>query len=138
MTTKFIPQLVAASILFSAGPAGIAEALPVVAPGPNGATVVQLADFQSNSPYHMHNRMDWQSQSHGNRCLTRMGNCRHYHQGYYYQTPWWVVPMAVGGAIAGASNDHVQWCLSHHHSYSPRTDMWVESNGRHIRCNSGY
>jgi hypothetical protein len=27
---------------------------------------------------------------HGNRCRYRLGNCRHYYQGFYYQNPWWM------------------------------------------------
>ena len=83
----------------------------------------------------------WQAQRDGNRCLSRMGNCQHFHQGYYYENPWWILPLVVGGVIAAADNgggSHVQWCSSHYRSYNARTDTWVGNNGVHYRCNSGY
>ena len=30
-------------------------------------------------------------------------NCRHFHNGYYYETPWWTLPLIIGGSIAATS-----------------------------------
>lgn len=39
----------------------------------------------------------WDQKTHGERCLYRIGACRHFHDGYYYETPWWGLPLAIGG-----------------------------------------
>lgn len=39
----------------------------------------------------------WNQKTHGERCLYRMGACRQFHDGYYYETPWWGLPLAIGG-----------------------------------------
>ena len=39
----------------------------------------------------------WNQKTHGERCLYRMGACRQFHGGYYYETPWWGLPLAIGG-----------------------------------------
>jgi hypothetical protein len=41
----------------------------------------------------------WDRKTHGERCLYRIGACRHFHDGYYYETPWWGLPLAIGGGI---------------------------------------
>ncbi len=101
----------------------------------NESGSVHLANHQL-----MNGGMYWQFGRDGNRCLTRYGRCRHYHQGYYYETPWWTLPLIIGSTIANGNHgrSHVQWCLSRYRSYNPRTDMWVGSSGRHYRCDSPY
>ena len=39
----------------------------------------------------------WNQKTHGKRCLFRVGAYRHFHDGYYYETPWWGLPLANGG-----------------------------------------
>ena len=41
----------------------------------------------------------WDQKKHGERCLYREGACRHFHDVYYYETPWWGLPLAIGGAM---------------------------------------
>jgi hypothetical protein len=41
----------------------------------------------------------WDRQEHGERCLYREGACRLFYEGYYYETPWWGLPLAIGGGI---------------------------------------
>jgi hypothetical protein len=41
----------------------------------------------------------WDRKTDGERCLYRTGACRLFHDGYYYQTPWWGLPLAIGGGI---------------------------------------
>lgn len=84
--------------------------------------------------------MNWQSHRDGNRCRTRYGNCRHYYQGYYYETPWWTLPFIIGSTIANGNHgrSHVEWCLSRYRSYNPRTDTWLGNSGRRYRCRGPY
>ena len=91
-------------------------------------------------------RSNWESRRDGRRCSKRSGNCRHFHNGYYYETPWWTLPLIIGGAIAadnfdnggGYGNRHVEWCFDHYRSYNPRTNTWVAYSGQVNRCNSPY
>ena len=39
----------------------------------------------------------WNRNRHGGRCLYRIDACRYFHRGYYYDTPWWGLPLAKGG-----------------------------------------
>ena len=83
-----------------------------------------------------------ESRRDGRRCSQRFGNCRHFHRGYYYETPWWTLPLIVGGGIAadraydddddggGYGGGHVQWCLDRYRSYNPRTNTWVSYSGK--------
>lgn len=41
----------------------------------------------------------WDQKKHGERCLYHSGACRYFHDGYYYETPWWGLPLAIGGEI---------------------------------------
>ncbi len=45
-------------------------------------------------------RSKWEARRDGRRCSRREGNCRHFHGGYYYETPWWTLPLIIGGSIA--------------------------------------
>ncbi|MEP6828392.1 MAG: hypothetical protein ABJA10_09995 [Aestuariivirga sp.] len=35
----------------------------------------------------------WNRQMHGNRCRVAFGNCRHFHDGYFYESSWWMLPL---------------------------------------------
>ena len=98
-------------------------------------------------------RSEWNSRRDGRRCSERFGNCRHFHNGYYYETPWWTLPLIIGGGIAannvyddyddgydggGYGSRHVEWCLDRYRSYNPRTNTWVSYSGNVNQCNSPY
>jgi len=91
-------------------------------------------------------RSEWNSRRDGKRCNSRFGNCRHYYKGHYYETPWWTLPLIIGGSIAaqnnydggGYGNRHVEWCLDRYQSYNPRNNTWVAYSGRVNQCNSPY
>lgn len=34
----------------------------------------------------------WNRHMHGNRCRVAFGNCRHFHDGFFYETSWWMLP----------------------------------------------
>jgi hypothetical protein len=42
-------------------------------------------------------RSNWEERRDGRRCSRREGNCRHFHDGFYYETPWWTLPLIIGG-----------------------------------------
>ncbi len=87
----------------------------------------------------------WDRRRHGDRCLRRLGGCRHYYRGYYYETPWWTLPL-IGGSIIlnsgnynrGSGNAHVRWCRDRYRSYNVRTNTWVSYSGQVRQCNSPY
>lgn len=57
--------------------------------------VIQVAERRGDNRM----RSNWEERRDGRRCSRREGNCRHFHDGYYYATPWWTLPLIVGGAI---------------------------------------
>lgn len=92
-------------------------------------------------------RSEWSSRRDGDRCSRRNDRCRHYHRGYYYETPWWTLPLIIGGSIAANNyydddgyygSRHVEWCLDRYRSYNPRTNTWVSYSGNVNQCNSPY
>ena len=114
-----------------------------VMPLMNGSQVssgeIVLVDYVPSG--HMGNRMDWQMHRDGARCRTRFGNCRHFYQGFYYQTPWWTLPLVMGTTMSNGNyggGRHAQWCMSHHRSYNPHTNMWLGNNGRYYQCNASH
>jgi hypothetical protein len=108
--------------------------------------MIQLAASRSDRRM----RSSWNRHRDGDRCSRRNGNCRHFHGGYYYETPWWTLPLIIGGGIAannynddyddggGYGSRHVEWCLDHYRSYNPRTNTWVSYSGNVNECNSPY
>jgi len=121
---------------------GMTQAYAFPIAPPSGTIEMQSSEITPVQFMQQRRMGGWQSGRDGNRCLTRMGSCQHFHQGYYYENPWWILPLVVGGAIAatsgGGAESHVQWCSSHYRSYNARTDTWVGNNGVRYRCNSGY
>ena len=90
-------------------------------------------------------RSEWDRNRDGRRCSSRFGNCRHFHRGYYYETPWWTLPLIIGGSVAANNYDdddydsaHVEWCLDRYRSYNPRDNTWVAYSGRVYQCNSPF
>lgn len=90
-------------------------------------------------------RFEWEFRRDGRRCSRRSDNCRHFYHGHYYETPWWTLPLIVGGSIAANSYDngdygdaHVEWCLDRYRSYNPRTNTWLSYSGEIRECRSPY
>lgn len=103
---------------------------------------------QASSPYLLEaNHKKWRKNRHGNRWRYRTNRYRHYHGGYWYDNPWWVLPY-VGAGIAlsnryydddyGYGSRHVRWCLDRYRSYNPRSNTWVSYSGRVRQCISPY
>ena len=133
------------AMTFPSGPAS-AAGMPLSTPAATQSNVVdgviQVAERRGDR--RLRDRWDWRRD--GRRCSKRFGNCRHFHRGYYYETPWWTLPLIVGGGIAlnNAYDDdrygdrHVEWCLDRYRSYDPRTNTWVSYSGNVNQCNSPY
>ena len=96
-------------------------------------------------------RMEWNRERDGDRCLHRRGDCRHFHRGYYYSTPWWTLPLIVGDGYSrrydydddyvdayDLNSAHVEWCMDRYRSYNPRTNTWVSYSGVVHECISPY
>jgi hypothetical protein len=128
------------------GGAASAAGMPLSSPAATQSTVVdgiiQVAERRNDRRM----RSSWDMKRDGRRCSKRLGNCRHYHRGHYYETPWWTLPLIIGGSIAvnnaydgdGYGNRHVEWCLDRYRSYNPRNNTWVAYSGNVNQCNSPY
>ena len=119
------------------GDVGIGNALPRTTGLQTTPTEIVPVQYMQN--HTMSGQRMWLSRRDGNRCRTRFGNCRHYYQGFFYETPWWTFPLIVGSLASGNyGGSHVRWCLAHYRSYNPRTDMWLGYSGTYYRCRSRY
>ncbi len=118
---------------------------PLTASQSNGDGNIYLAQSRKERL-----RDRWERNRDGDRCSRRSDRCRHYHRGHYYETPWWTLPLIIGGSIAaqnaydddydggGYGSRHVEWCLDRYRSYNPRTNTWVSYSGNVNQCNSPY
>jgi hypothetical protein len=82
---------------------------------------------------------------HGPRCAHWANNCRHYHNGYWYGSPWWTFPVVGAGIVIGSTignggygSRHVAWCESRYRSYNIRINTWVAYSGDVRECISPY
>lgn len=74
---------------------------------------------------------------HGYRYSSRRGNYRHYHDGYYYASPFWLGVALAAPSVAYASG-HVEWCDDNYRSYNASTDTYRGYDGYDHRCISPY
>ncbi len=146
MTRKIFPLVV--GILLGIGVLAAPYALaapPVVPAGPNANNPNIIAVAK------------WDRKRHGSRCEYRRGECRHFHRGFYYETPWWTLPFATDDTIGsrryyegdedyfddegdegGGSTSHIEWCLKRYRSYNPRNNTWLSYSGRVRECISPF
>ena len=78
---------------------------------------------------------------HGPRCRSWSNSCRFYYGGWYYNSPWWTVPVIGAGAVAlanGAGSRHKAWCAGRYKTYNARNNTYVSSSGKLKQCNSPY
>ena len=154
MFKKFYPLALASALGIAAfathtsSESAAALVIPQVLAGEaQSASDGRLQDVSHRGQVATYNRND-----HGRRCRTRAGGCRHFHRGYYYETPWWTLPLIIGGAIASSDRDyydddrfegrgnsrHVEWCFDRYRSYNPRYNTWVSYSGDVRQCRSPF
>lgn len=134
-------------------------ALTAFGSGASAASLFAPAGAYADNP-NIINVAKWDRERHGRRCQYRRGDCRHFYRGYYYETPWWTVPLVIGGTIGanryydgddeyyydddddyddgGWGDSHVEWCLNRYRSYNPRNNTWVSYSGRVNECISPF
>lgn len=124
-----------------------ASAFPVKSPAiQTESTSSLLVEVKKHKNRSSKNWTYWSPKHHGRRCRTRSGNCRHYHRGYYYANPWWLLPMVGVGITLGNSggyydaygSNHVEWCRNRYRSYNARTNTWLSYSGQVRQCVSPY
>jgi hypothetical protein len=141
----------------SASAAAMLPLAPIVSGEANSASegIVQVKHKKNHN---WDNNRQW-NKRYGKRCNSYNDNCRHRYRGRYYETPWWTLPVIIGGGIAannyynnndyddydydyddggGMSSRHVQWCLNRYQSYNPRNNTWLAYSGNINQCNSPY
>lgn len=158
MLSKHIIVAVAAMAAGLAGASiGSASAFPVQpAPAVSAETSSLLTDVRhrDNRVHRYDNNYNrrYDRRRHGMRCGNWSNNCRYRYGGYYYENPWWLLPMVgvgIGIGAAGAYDNgyydgggygrrHVQWCLDRYRSYNPRNNTWVSYSGYARQCISPY
>ncbi len=92
-------------------------------------------------------KMMWNRRNHGDRYRYRSDRHRHYRDGYYYSTPWWLLtaPLVIGTTYSSRhyrdrdyGDRHTQWCYDRYRSYNARYNTWVSYDGSVHECNSPY
>ena len=104
MTSKFRLLALGAMLGFGAvsysGVGASAGALPLFPASSGQVNTVGDGVIQVNHRKDHRMRSSWEARRDGRRCSRRVGNCRHFHDGFYYETPWWTLPLIIGGSIA--------------------------------------
>ncbi len=83
----------------------------------------------------------WNNGYRGPRCRSWSNSCRFYYGGWYYNSPWWTLPVVGAGVVAitnGAGSRHRAWCAGRYKTYNARTNTYVSSSGKVKQCNSPY
>lgn len=83
----------------------------------------------------------WNNGYRGPRCRSWSNSCRFYYGGWYYNSPWWTLPVVGAGAVAianGSGSRHRAWCAGRYKTYNARNNTYVSSSGKLKQCNSPY
>lgn len=76
--------------------------------GPAGLTAPGTMLLDSAETSLVQEVAKWDRKRHGDRKRSRGGKYRHYHGGYWYATPWWMIPaIGIGIGIGAARCDSV-------------------------------
>ena len=94
--TFILSALLGACSLADAGALADTLSSPDIASADGNSLAVALLQLPRKSQEPV---IVWDQKKHGERCLYREGACRHFHDVYYYETPWWGLPLAIGGAM---------------------------------------
>jgi BA14K-like protein len=101
---------------------------------------------------HVGNYNNWHNGGHNNGhhhgYRHRHGHYNYYHNGYWYDWPWWLVGTGVGLYYGGyygqpiyyndGADAHTAWCMQRYRSYNPATDTYMGYDGYAHRCISPY
>ena len=89
----------------------------------------------------------------------RHGAYIYQHRGWWYTRPWWIgtgvgseidtgydayggcfndYDLAEGDYADIASDEHIRWCATHRHSYDPKTDSFLGTDGHRHQCSSPF
>lgn len=147
-------SLIAALAMVTAGSIalpGLSIAAPLAQPNlptqvaQGDVTIEPVAQYwRKKKPHYGYNK-----QWHGNRYRYRHGAYNHYHNGWYYNSPWWIAGPLIGGALVGAyaaprvyddgyGDGHVQYCFNRYRSYDPRTNTFLGYDGYRHECRGPY
>lgn len=145
MFSKFYPLALAAMLGIGAWAAPGSSASAAIVFMPNQLGAVEAAEGDNGLLQQVNHRVNrrWDRALHGDRYRYRRDRHRHYYNGYYYATPWWLftAPLVIGGTYATRRNwgdRHIQWCLDRYRSYNPRYNTWVSRSGEVRQCYSPY
>jgi hypothetical protein len=111
---------------------------------PQKPAIAAAADNSLLVEVSKHRNRYWDRRKHGNRYNRRTNRYRHYYGGYYYENPWWLLPMLGAGIVLNQrhygnyGSRHVEWCLNRYRSYNVRTNTWVAYSGHVRQCISPY
>lgn len=114
----------------------------------NGASAAIMQPFASEAstaqnPF-LHDvdiEIRWDRHRHGDRFRHSHGIYTHFHDGYYYGSPWWTetAPLVVlDDDDGGFGDDHVEWCMDRYRSYNPDNNTWVSYSGEVRECISPF
>src|SRR5262245_34157803 len=122
--------LIAALAVITAGAIALPEiaiSAPLPQPSNSAAEVTKDVKIEPAATYARKKRYGYNQRWHGNRYRYRHGAYNHYHNGWYYNSPWWIAGPIIGGALVGAyaaprvyddgyyggyGDGHVQYCLN--------------------------
>ena len=98
-----VGSLLGLGALVISGPIASASSMtPTFAPV-QGQTAVAGGSFMDVAYGHRRMRSSWNRHRDGNRCSRRSDRCRYFRNGFYYETPWWTLPLLLGGGIIANS-----------------------------------
>ncbi|WP_373505572.1 BA14K family protein [Aestuariivirga sp.] len=92
---------------------------------------------------HVNRHVRYDRHRHGARCNRYGNNCRYRYNGYYYASPWWLLPavgatVIIGSSNSGGRNRHEAWCYNNYRSYNERNNTWISYSGQVRQCVSPY
>jgi len=136
MTSKFRLFALGAMLGFGAvtfsGGGASAGALPLFPSTAGQVNPVSDAIVQVDYKTGQGMRSSWEWRRDGRRCSHREDNCRHFHDGFYYETPWWTLPLIVGGTVYDNDYDRLSCreARAHVRKSGFRNVSTIECNGR--------
>ncbi len=143
-STKRLLCAAVLGVMTSASFSTAGSAAPVAQPAlPSVENMLQQIQHRSDRADRRHD-LRYDRRHHGERHRHRRPGYTHFHQGYYYATPWWAavpvvrMPRHEPARIHRTNQRHVRWCLNQYRSYNPNSNLFVARDGRRYQCRSPY